>query len=158
MTSEKDLTIEALEKKLKIKEGIIDLMGQFTEKLQAELDDLQESSAAQLKEALANSDACWKLEQEMYVRQRDEARAEIERLRALLPPSAHTGVRNGPGEGSWAVFAEKVVEERDEARAEVARLREAMTASMNLCSFECSDETYCGRCAPLVRVLRQGQE
>ena len=116
MSSEKDLTIEALEKKLKIKEGIIDLMGQFTEKLQAEIDDLQENSDKKLKEALANSDACWKLEQEMYVRQRDEARAEVERL------------------------------------------REAMTASMNLCSFECSDETYCGRCAPLVRVLRQGQE
>ena len=52
--------------------------------------------------------------------ERDAARAEVERLRALLPPSAHTGVRNGPGEGSWAVFAEKVVEERDELRHKLA--------------------------------------
>lgn len=41
----------------------------------------------------------------------------------MLPPTAHTGVRNGPGEGSWSVFAEKVVAERDAARAEVERLR-----------------------------------
>ena len=56
----------------------------------------------------------------MTERERDEARAEVERLRALLPPSAHTGVRNGPGEGSWAVFAEKVVAERDELRHKLA--------------------------------------
>ena len=61
-------------------------------------------------------------------------KAEVERLRALLPPSAHTGVRNGPGEGSWAVFAEKVVEERDEARAEVARLTKERDAARK--SFE----------------------
>lgn len=50
-------------------------------------------------------------------------RAEIEWLRALLPPTAHSGVRNGPGEGSWSVFATKVVEERDAARAEVEKQR-----------------------------------
>lgn len=47
--------------------------------------------------------------------------AEVERLRAMLPPTAHSGVRNGPGEGSWAVFAEKMMKERDEARAELDR-------------------------------------
>ena len=53
---------------------------------------------------------------------RDAAQAEVERLKRMLPPTAHTGVRNGPGEGSWSVFAGKVVEERDEAREEVERL------------------------------------
>jgi len=48
--------------------------------------------------------------------------AEVDRLRAMLPPTAHSGVRNGPGEGSWSVFSEKVVEERDSARAEVEKL------------------------------------
>jgi hypothetical protein len=52
--------------------------------------------------------------------------AEVERLRAILPPTAHSGVRNGPGEGSWSVFAEKVVDEREAARAEVERLREVL--------------------------------
>ena len=75
---------DALAEKLRIKERTIDLMGQFTEKLQKELDDLQGNFDKQLKEALANSDACWKLEQKMYVRQRDEARAEVEQLRRWL--------------------------------------------------------------------------
>ena len=75
---------DALAEKLRIKERTIDLMGQFTEKLQRELDDLQENFDKKLKEALANSDACWKLEQKMYVRQRDEARAEVEQLRRWL--------------------------------------------------------------------------
>lgn len=59
---------------------------------------------------------------ERLIAERDAARAEVERLKAMLPPTAHTGVRNGPGEGSWSVFAEKVVEERDAAQAEVERL------------------------------------
>lgn len=59
---------------------------------------------------------------ERLIAERDAARAEVERLKAMLPPTAHTGVRNGPGEGSWSVFAEKVMEERDEAQAEVKRL------------------------------------
>ena len=52
--------------------------------------------------------------------------AEVERLKAMLPPTAHTGVRNGPGEGSWSVFAGKVMEERDEAQAEVKRLTQEL--------------------------------
>lgn len=48
---------------------------------------------------------------------------EVERLRGLLPPTAHAGVRNGPGEGSWSVYAGKLVEERDTALAEAERLR-----------------------------------
>lgn len=48
---------------------------------------------------------------------------EIERLQAMLPPTAHTGVRNGPGEGSWSAFAEKVVAERDAAITEYKQLQ-----------------------------------
>lgn len=66
-------------------------------------------------------------ERDAAIRERDESRAEVERLRSLLPPTAHLGVRNGPGEGSWSVFACKVVEERDEARAEVYRVKCSMT-------------------------------
>lgn len=47
---------------------------------------------------------------------------EVERLRGLLPPTAH-GLRNGPGEGTWSVYAGKLTEERDAAIAEVERLR-----------------------------------
>jgi len=43
----------------------------------------------------------------------DEARAEVERLKRLLPPQVRgQGV---VGEGSWAVYAEKVQAERDDA-------------------------------------------
>lgn len=63
----------------------------------------------------------------MRVRQLEHAldaeRQTVRRLRAMLPPTAHSGVRNGPGEGSWSVFAEKVAEERDAARAEAEKLR-----------------------------------
>lgn len=59
---------------------------------------------------------------------------EVERLRGLLPPTAHAGVRNGPGEGSWSVYAGKLAEERDTALAEAERLRaelaEAKAASV----------------------------
>lgn len=37
-----------------------------------------------VRAALANSDACWRMEQEVIVRQRDEARAEVARLTAQL--------------------------------------------------------------------------
>lgn len=66
----------------------------------------------------AKSEAEWWAHREIA-----KQRAEIERLRAMLPPTAHSGVRNGPGEGSWSVFAGKVVEERDAARAEIERQR-----------------------------------
>lgn len=39
--------------------------------------------------------------------------AERNRLRQCLPPTAHTGILNGPGEGTWSAFALKVVEQRD---------------------------------------------
>lgn len=48
---------------------------------------------------------------------------------------------------------DRITHERDAARAEVARLREAAAQSMALCSWGCSDEVYCGRCAPLTRAL-----
>lgn len=51
---------------------------------------------------------------------------EVERLRGLLPPTAHAGVRNDPGEGSWSVYAGKLAEERDAALAEVERLRSTL--------------------------------
>ena len=54
--------------------------------------------------------------------ERDEAQGEVERVKRMFPPTTHTGLRNGPGEGSWSVFAGTVVEERDEAREEVERL------------------------------------
>lgn len=44
-----------------------------------------------------------------------------------------------------------------EARDEAAKLREAAERSMSRCSWECSDEIYCGRCEPLVRALRFGE-
>lgn len=76
---------------------------------------------AGMSQSVTDAHAAWGA----TMRELDEARAEAQRLRAMLPPAAHTGVRNGPGEGSWAVFAEKVVAERDEARAQLAALREA---------------------------------
>lgn len=50
------------------------------------------------------------------------ARAEVEQLRALLPPDVERSPRF-VGQGSWSVFAEKVAAERDAARAEVQFLR-----------------------------------
>jgi len=64
---------DALAEKLKIKEGTIDLMGQFTEKLQAEIDDLQEERT--------KSDACWRLK----IRVDTEGMSEhIQRMQELL--------------------------------------------------------------------------
>lgn len=80
--------------------------------------------------------ACVRAEVERLMRERDEAK-EHARLAKMI--------------------AARVQAERDEARAEVEKLREAAASSMNLCSWECSDETYCGRCAPLVRALDQEQ-
>jgi hypothetical protein len=74
----------------------------------------------------------------------DEARAEADSKNAQRIAAEHR-----------AMAAER---ERDEARAEVERLREAAASSMALCSWECSDETYCGRCKPLVRALNEADE
>jgi hypothetical protein len=50
--------------------------------------------------------------------------AERNRLRLCLPPTAHTGILNGPGEGTWSAFALKVVEQRDNLRDELAGMRQ----------------------------------
>jgi hypothetical protein len=49
----------------------------------------------------------------------NEARAEVERLTSLLPPTVGERGRGYVGQGDWSVYAEKVQTERDEARAEV---------------------------------------
>jgi hypothetical protein len=67
-------------------------------------------------------------EREQLLARAEQAEREVERLKGLLPPTAHTGVRNGPGEGSWAVFAEKVTSERDEARAALTKAEAALVA------------------------------
>jgi hypothetical protein len=46
--------------------------------------DAERNSASQLQTALANSDACWRMEEAVIVRQRDDARAEVARLNAQL--------------------------------------------------------------------------
>jgi hypothetical protein len=46
--------------------------------------DALEERQKEIDEALATSDACWRMEQEVLQRQLDEARAEVDRLRALL--------------------------------------------------------------------------
>lgn len=91
-------------------------------RLAEERDVLQEDNERLLSDLSDAMDRANSLDQELELARAKlgEALAEVERLRALLPPSAHTGVRNGPGEGSWAVFAEKVVEERDEFRHKLA--------------------------------------
>lgn len=67
-----------------------------------------------VRAALANSDACWRLEQEVLERQRDEARAEVERLRASRLPD----VEYARLDAMW----QELVRERDSAKAEVSRL------------------------------------
>lgn len=83
------------------------------------LEDLEKLASAEFVD-LSVADAA----RDTIIRQQEE----IEKLRAMLPPTAHSGVRNGPGEGSWSVFAEKVVEERDAARAEAEKLRAEIEA------------------------------
>jgi len=102
----------------------------YARDLLAALDEAREEAAQWHRKAQQTDDVRLRdalLEREHMQRERDEARDEVERLRALLPPAAHTGVRNGPGEGSWAVFAAKVVAERDEARTQLAALRHAVS-------------------------------
>ena len=78
--------------------------------------------ADELKAHAEAAAAAEEAETDRVMSERDAAQIEVERLKRMLPPTAHTGIRNGPGEGSWSVFAGKVVEERDEAREEVERL------------------------------------
>lgn|GEM_PF-3096411 len=113
-------------------------------------DDTVESVRAMVRErdeALAEAQA-WQAEELARRTERNEARAEVarrEREHEALLETAQKALAH----------AER---ERDEARAEVERLREAAASSMALCSWECSDETYCGRCKPLVRALNEADE
>ena len=74
------------------------------------------------REALANSDACWRMEQEFLQRKLDEARAEVEMLRERLEVE-----RTPNGAGKWnaeRVLREKAERERDEARADFDSLED----------------------------------
>ena len=51
--------------------------------LERKVEELEAEQHCKVKEALANSDACWRMEQEVIVRQRDEARVEADSARAI---------------------------------------------------------------------------
>jgi hypothetical protein len=52
--------------------------------LKEKLDEAQTETQRRVNEALANSDACWRMEQEVIVRQRDEARRDLLRVADAL--------------------------------------------------------------------------
>ena len=87
---------------------------------EAEQDEATRRQAA-INEALATSDACWRMEQEVLQRQLAEWRsraeyAERELSAALdLPPSI------GPAEGEAKRIVETLRRDRDEARAELKK-------------------------------------
>jgi DNA repair exonuclease SbcCD ATPase subunit len=84
-----------------------------------------------VRAALANSDACWRMEQEVIVRQLGEWRsraeyAERELSAALdLPPSI------GPAEGEAKRIVETLRRERDEARAELKKSEDDFQSVFN---------------------------
>lgn len=88
----------------------------------------------------------------------EELALEVERLRGVLARIESLVWYEPQDDDDTVESVRAMVRERDEARAEVERLREAAASSMALCSWECSDETYCGRCKPLVRALNEADE
>lgn len=73
----------------------------------------------------------------------DAARAELEALRRILPPSERgQGI---VGEGSWAVYAEKVTRERDDAREAIQWLAVSLSECVReLREHDCDyHDTHC---------------
>jgi hypothetical protein len=107
--------------------------------LKEKLDEAQAETQRRVNEALANSDACWRMEQEVIVRQRDEALAQVarrEREHEALLETAQKALAH-------------VEAERDEALAEVADLSNKYTAS-----WKCSLDVPENPCFDCIRCLR----
>ena len=67
--------------------------------------------------------------------------AEVERLRAILPPERERG-QGIVGEGSWAVFAERMVAERDAAREHAGQATAAERGRIVAWLKERADKAY----------------
>ena len=105
-----------------------------------------------VNEALATSDACWRMEQEVIVRERDEARRDLGEILAVIHRDGghHTGEHGvsqsvADAHATWAA----VVRERDEAQAEVADLSNKYTES-----WKCSLDVPKDPCFDCIRCLR----
>jgi hypothetical protein len=90
-------------------------------------DYLNPECAEAVRAALANSDACWRMEQEVIVRQRDEARRDLGEILAIIHRDGghYTGEHGisksvADAHATWAAM----VRERDEARADFDSLED----------------------------------
>lgn len=96
--------------------------------------DALEERQKEIDEALATSDACWRMEQEVLQRQLDEARAEVERLRAALEETEHAmhlRIRAGYDKtiaDAWRAKVAEVEEQRNANAREIERLRKQLAA------------------------------
>ena len=104
------------------------------------------------------------------ITERDETRAEVERLRALFDLTRHQvadalGVDRGHGWTALSIEARQIQQarikaeaERDKARAEVERLRYALKGMVNTCRLDCTAASHCGVCAIAFRALPVPEE
>jgi uncharacterized coiled-coil DUF342 family protein len=87
---------------------------------EAEQDEATRRQAA-INEALATSDACWRMEQEVLQRQLDEWRSRAEYAERELSAAFDLPPSVGPTEGEAKRIVETLRRERDEARVELKK-------------------------------------
>lgn len=120
---------------------------------EAPLRERAEKAEAALANVEAEKGAVSALTYAARTEERDAALAEVARLRKLFDDA-------GQGEQNALAVVDLVLEREQEAnaalaasRAEVEALRAVLREALSACALNCTLDSYCGRCWPLVAAL-----
>jgi hypothetical protein len=91
--------------------------------LERKVKELETEQHHKVKEALANSDACWRMEQEVFIRQRDEVASRARRACQILIEEIGA---DGPTDVDAVKEQENLRADNVKLREENARLRAAL--------------------------------